>query len=136
MYAIVKNNKVSNLVMGDIPLDLSWVDITALETKPSKGDTYENGVFTPKAPEVPTPIRIISIGSFRRRLTLAEKVAIKISTDPIVQVLSEDLLASSFVDLDFPQVIQGLQYLTTTDPVILTPERVTELLIDGTEEEV
>ena len=81
------------------------------------------------------PIRKISIGSFRRRLTLDEKVAIKVSSDPIVQVLAEDLLASSFVDLDFPEVIAGLNYLTTTDPVILTPERVVELLVDGLPEE-
>ncbi|WP_286269522.1 hypothetical protein [Thalassotalea hakodatensis] len=78
-------------------------------------------------------IRIISIGSFRRRMTLAEKSAVKTSNDPVVQVLNEDLLASSFVDLDFQQTIDGLNYLKSVG--ILTAARVDELLADGSPDE-
>ena len=112
------------LVLNDL-YRIKYSNGTLSDTK-----TYGKTVISRKS-----PLRKISIGSFRRRLTLEEKVAIKISQDPIVQVLSEDLLASSYVDLDFPEVIQGLTYLTITDPVILTPERVVELLSDGKPEE-
>ncbi|MDT0603485.1 hypothetical protein [Thalassotalea castellviae] len=78
-------------------------------------------------------IRKITIGSFRRRLTLNEKVAIKQSADPVVQVLNEDLLASSYVDLDFQPFIDGLSYLTAQG--LLTAERVVELLADGSPDE-
>jgi len=78
-------------------------------------------------------IRKISKGAFRRRLTLNEKVAIQTSVDPIVKVLDEDLKASSFVDLDFQQFIDGLNYLASQ--AILTAARVTELLADGSEDE-
>lgn len=79
-------------------------------------------------------IRKISVGSFRRRLTLAEKVSIQISTDPVVQVLQQDLLTSTFVDLDFHELIAGLSYLVSVG--ILEEERVPEILNDGTEDEL
>ena len=78
-------------------------------------------------------IRKISVGSFRRRLTLAEKVAINLSEDPIVHVLKEDLFSSSFVDLDFVQLREGLAYLESLG--ILAVGRVDELLKDGELEE-
>ena len=78
-------------------------------------------------------IRVISVGAFRRRFTLAEKVAMKVSTDPAVLVLQEDLLSSSFVDLDFTGLIEALEYLKSIG--ILTEERVVELRRDGVQEE-
>jgi hypothetical protein len=81
----------------------------------------------------PAKIRQISKGAFRRRLTLSEKVAIQTSTDPVVKVLDDDLKASSFVDLDYQLLIDGLNYLESIG--ILTSARVTELLADGTEDE-
>lgn len=84
---------------------------------------------------VPSPqkIRVISLGAFRRRLTLDEKVALQVSTDPVVQVLLADFNASTFVDLDFSGLLEGLAYLK--EAKILTDDRVTEILKDGTEEE-
>jgi hypothetical protein len=79
------------------------------------------------------PIRRISVGSFRRRLTLNEKVAIKVSEDPVVQVLQEDLLSSTFVDLDFKGLTDGLNYLVHVG--ILEASRLPELLKDGDESE-
>ncbi|MEZ7276056.1 hypothetical protein [Pseudoalteromonas sp. 68 DY56-GL68] len=78
---------------------------------------------------VTAPIRVISKGAFRRRLTLNEKVAVKTSTDPVVKVLEEDLIATSNVDLDFQPLIDGLDYLISVG--ILTAERKAELLQDG-----
>ena len=79
-------------------------------------------------------IRKISVGSFRRRLTLTEKVAIQVSEDPVVQVLQHDLLTSSFVDLDFPELLVGLNYLVSVG--ILEASRLPEILKDGTEDEL
>ena len=78
-------------------------------------------------------IRSITVGAFRRRLTIAEKVSINTSEDPVVYVLKEDLFSSTGVDLDFPQLIAGLDYLVSIG--ILTPERKVALLADGTVEE-
>lgn len=79
------------------------------------------------------PLRIISKGAFRRRFTLTEKVAIKVSTDPVVKVLEEDLLATSNVDLDFQPLIEGLGYLASVG--ILTNKRKAELLKNGVQGE-
>lgn len=78
-------------------------------------------------------VRVISKGAFRRRFTLAEKVEIKVSTDPVVKVLEEDLLATSNVDLDFQPLIEGLDYLISVG--ILAAERKAELLQDGVQGE-
>ncbi|WP_282131397.1 hypothetical protein [Pseudoalteromonas aliena] len=83
----------------------------------------------PSAVNAVADIRIISKGAFRRRFTLAEKVHIKVSTDPVVKVLEEDLLATSNVDLDFQPLIEGLDYLISVE--ILTGERKAELLKNG-----
>lgn len=81
--------------------------------------------------EAPQPIRVITVGAFRRRMSLAEKVAIEASTDPVVRVLEKDLFNSSFVDLDFDQLQEGLAYLASVG--ILGEGRVAELLVDGAE---
>lgn len=91
----------------------------------------QSGLF-----ENPPAVRIrkISKGAFRRRLTTAEKVAIKTSTDPVVKVLEDDLLVTSFVDLDFQSLIDGIDYLIAIN--ILTPARKAELLKDGEQHEI
>lgn len=80
------------------------------------------------------PIRKISVGAFRRRFTFPEKVAIEVSTDPMVKVLSTDLMASTFVDLDYSGTTEGIDYLISIG--ILTPERRAEMLADGVIQEV
>ena len=87
----------------------------------------------PLVPEVPEEIRVITVGAFRRRLTVAEKVAINISEDPVVLVLKEDLFSSDYVDLDFTQLQEGLAYLASVG--ILQSFRVAELLTNGTQKE-
>jgi len=79
------------------------------------------------------PLRIISKGAFRRRFTLAEKVAIKVSEDPVVKVLEEDLTATSTVDLDFQSLIDAIDYLISVG--ILKAKRKAELLKNGVQGE-
>ena len=87
----------------------------------------------PLVPEVPEEIRVITVGAFRRRLTVAEKVAINTSEDPVVLVLKEDLFSSDYVDLDFTQLQEGLAYLASVG--IFQSFRVAELLTNGTQKE-
>lgn len=87
----------------------------------------------PLVSQVTEVIRVITVGAFRRRLTVAEKVAINTSEDPVVLVLKEDLFSSDYVDLDFTQLQEGLAYLASVG--ILQSFRVAELLTNGTQEE-
>lgn len=94
-----------------------------------------NGVNKGYRVLAPELIRQISVGSMRRRFTLAERVAIKTSVDPMVQVLADDLAQSSFIDLNNPELVGGLNYLTTMNDAILAPERPAQLLQNGEESE-
>ena len=87
----------------------------------------------PILPVFPERIRVISVGSFRRRLTVPEKVAIEVSADPVVKVLQADLANSAYVELDLKELKEALDYLVSVE--ILTESRVPQLLRDGTEEE-
>jgi len=87
----------------------------------------------PSAVIIAPEIRVISKGAFRRRFTLAEKVAIKVSEDPVVKVLEEDLIATSTVDLDFQSLIDAIDYLISVG--ILKAKRKAELLKNGVQGE-
>lgn len=80
-----------------------------------------------------TGIRKITVGSFRRRIPFEARVAIEESTDTMVKVMDKDLMSSSFVDLDFPEVILGVNHLV--DLGILTDTEAADLLADGSKEE-
>jgi len=99
--------------------------------------TYNGGGFVEqihtKVQASEAVIRKVTKGAFRRRLTTAEKVAIKVSNDPIVKVMEDDLLVTSFVDLDSLQMIEGLGYLESQN--ILVAGRAGELLADGQQDE-
>jgi hypothetical protein len=129
-YAVITDGVVTNIVISQSKLESNWVKTDDA----SIGDLYEVGVFTsvPKE-QVEPPIRKITIGAFRRRLTVAEKVAINTSVDPVVQVLKEDLASSQYVELDFQGLIDSLNYLVSQG--ILEASRLPDLLKDGVEEE-
>lgn len=80
-----------------------------------------------------TGIRKITVGSFRRRIPFEARIAIEESTDTMVKVMDKDLMSSSFVDLDFPEVILGVNHLV--DLGILTDTEAADLLADGSKEE-
>jgi hypothetical protein len=129
-YAVVIDGVVTNIVIAQNKLEDTWVK----SDEANIGDLYEDGVFTTPTQEVPVEvIRKITIGAFRRRLTVAEKVAINTSVDPVVQVLKEDLASSQYVELDFQGLIDSLGYLVSQG--ILEASRVPELLQNGVEEE-
>jgi hypothetical protein len=98
-------------------------------------------------PELIKPIRIITVRALKQRLYIAERHAVRNTTDIYVEDIYDDLVGSAYVDLDNDKVAQGLglvlNYLTTIDnvqdPNIKTVldevTRLAELLVDGSEAE-
>lgn len=68
------------------------------------------GADIPSA-QAPAPTRELSVQEFRQRFTDAEQAAIVGSTDAAVKVLVFKISTRSSVDLDDPQVVQGLDLL-------------------------
>ena len=120
------------------------------------GDTYSNGVFAPKIPTSPPPIRTITKRSFMQRFTQAERIAIRNSIedikldrinqnvpnvarnhidDVLIDVVADlDVASEKYgVDLDLQATIDGLTHFVTMS--ILTANRLSELLVDGTDNE-
>jgi len=93
------------------------------------------------------PIRYITKRAFKQRLTIAERHAIRNPSDIYVEDIYDDLMTSSYVDLENIEVAQGIGYilnrLTTvphiqdTNVMTVTDEvtRLAELLVEGTENE-
>lgn len=94
------------------------------------GGVYVSGEYTQPAPYTAPPIRRLSVRSFLQRIPQASRIAIRASTDDIVIDLYEDLKLATFVDLDHPQVAQGLGYLVSLN--ILTQAEADACLVDGT----
>lgn len=98
-----------------------WVaPVFAAPTPDLPVDTVQAGNFKPTPPE------------FLLLLTLQERVAIRAAgpTDLVI----EDLLRMlddprvTFIDLANPSVVEALNYLTTTEPPLLTAQRAARVL--------
>lgn len=78
---------------------------------------FPNGNYR-EVPETETPApaepRHIAVGSFFDRFG-AEKYNILASTDPVVQALVKDISVRKFIDLDRPDLLQGLQLVQSRD---------------------
>ena len=70
---------------------------------------------------------VISRYAFRQRLTFDEKVLLKSSEDVGVQVLIEDLMSATEVDLNDDGFKLGMLYLNSVLPDVFTEERIAEL---------
>lgn len=79
------------------------------------------------------PTRKITVRAFMQRIPLVSRIAIRNSTDDIVNDLQEDLRLASFVDLDDPAVAAGLSYVVSQG--IMTQAEADACLVDGTEAE-
>lgn len=82
---------------------------------------------TPWSGAHPEDLYQISVLDFRKRFTLAEKIAIHTSTDPIVQVFIGDLSAASFVDFRDPDLSAGMDYIVSLG--LVTEARKSEILV-------
>lgn len=104
----LENGLVQDFVDGDIP-DLRYYDWNA--------STME---FTKNS------IRALSKLEFLTKFTMQERINARISDDPIVKDMLSLIDIAEFINLDDPNTIQSLQYLTYKG--ILTPERANEIL--------
>lgn len=83
----------------------------------------------------PQAIRKITKGAFYSRFTLDEAIALEDAqqTDKTLKVLDKRLNLRSHVDLDFPELLQGLSYMVSKN--IITQARADELRADGEQHE-
>lgn len=73
-------------------------------------------VMTGSAPDIaPAPVLRITVGAFKRRMTQAERIAIRAAAagNPIVYDFVDLLDSSSYADLSDPLLIAGLQQMET-----------------------
>lgn len=84
--------------------------------------------FPENNPEPTPPDNKITKLAFRARFTLAEKIAIvgAKKTDPITEILMDDLVIASYIDLDRVDLQEGVYYLYTVD--LITAGRAAEIL--------
>lgn len=77
-----------------------------------------------------TGVRLITKRSFLQRFSQVERISVRASEDPIIQDIYEDLKIASNINLDLPEVSQGLTYMVSQG--ILDEDRLSLLLADGT----
>ena len=156
-YTIVQNNIVVNVIEADEAFILTnHDDDIVVEGRFPTGYLFVDGHFIPSTKLAANDIvatsaytnqlvRIITSRAFKKRLTVAERDAIRASTDPYIKDIWFDLNDSGYVDLDDDDLALGIAYVTnylTTIPsfqnanvmtVINPSTRLTELLINGDE---
>lgn len=91
-----------------------------------------------------TNITKITVRAFKQRLTIAERHALRNTSDSYAVDIYDDLLTSSYVDLELSDVAQGVGYILNLLSTVLNVQdenvmtvldantRLTELLVDGT----
>ena len=79
----------------------------------------------------PPAIRHITTRAFMQRLTQAERIALRASTDDIVIDMLDDIRMASYIDLDNATLAAGLGYLDSLG--LIATAQVTDMVIDGTE---
>ena len=133
-YAAVSGGVVVGLQQSSNEILNAKGLVLVVGDSPKMGSTYLDGVFT--APVIViAAIKYITLGAFRSRFTLAEKVSIEDAAkiDTAVSVISADLNYSRFVDVDDMELQWGLALYV--DKGLLTSDRLSILLADGTSSE-
>jgi hypothetical protein len=141
-YALVKDGLVQNVIVAEpdfIPLiQAEWDHIEALDTLHeqgigvSRGWSWDavSGFAPPPAPPAPPPEpekRHITVGAFFDRFA-AEKYAILASDDALVKAMVTDASVRKFIDLDRPDLLQGLM-LVQSKGFAIDPQAIVLALI-------
>ena len=121
-YALIKNGIVENVITASpaFVATLTGFDhIEALDAPEEPrtagpGWLYDaaTGLFSAPGVEPVTSKRHISVGAFYDRFGAA-KYAILADTNPTVQALIKDTSVRSYIDLDRPDLLMGLQMLVS-----------------------
>lgn len=87
----------------------------------------QSGAWNPETHEFDPlpPVRALSRLEFLRRFTAAERIAIRASTDPVVEDMMALQDAAEYIDIDDADTQAGLQYLASVG--LLTPGRAAEI---------
>lgn len=124
-YAWLSNTIIRDICPGN-PAETYHPDIaqlydTQVPDEAQQGDTFENGVLTPKPvpeyvapdPVAPVPPKVTVI-EYKMLFTSAERIAAKASTDPVIVDL-QDLMndpRTVNVDLSLQSISDALDYMT------------------------
>ena len=81
---------------------------TGMGLDDSSGFVYDGTILSQNEPPV---ITIITVRAFKQRLTVAERHALRTTTDLYAADIYDDLLTSSYVDLELDDVAQGIGYI-------------------------
>lgn len=151
--ALARNDRIVLIFPGSAIASVAAIGslrgLTAVEvpdgTQPGAtlvGTVWVNAEPAQPLPESSRPPRLLLSTDFRGRFTAIEEASVLTlaKTDPVVQAFYSRLLdpRQINVDLDNPQIAQGLGYLATLDdPLstsipktkVLTPARIAEILV-------
>ena len=140
-YAIINNNIVDNVIVGDknTIIHSNMIRVDQLDTIPGITWSYNNGVFTappsPPPPPPPPPQTVFTKYQFRSRFTLDELIATdNFASSPTltdVQKATLNTITKNFetadkIDINHAATIQGVEYLVSAG--LLTQDRATIIL--------
>ena len=124
-YAWLQASIIRDICNGD-PGSLFHPDVAALydtvvPDEAMQGDTFENGVLTPKSvhvPVIPEPVPVkppkVTVIEYKMLFTSAERIAAKASIDSVIVDLRElmDDPRTVNVDLSLQSISDALDYMT------------------------
>ena len=144
ILAIVNEWVVDQIVSLPDGTDItSWIqdcqiaiDITNMNPQPQIGWTFNGGFLVTNIASGPMSVKITKL-AFRERFTMSELIAIlqASETDYVLQVLEQNQMMATYVDLARTDTQAGVEYLVTkgllTQPravaILTTPPTLTEL---------
>lgn len=134
--ALIQDNKVveikdfaSEEALQEVAMSYQLsLNITDSNPVPQVGWVFNGSILVPGEGQSATYNMKITKLAIRQRLTLAELVGIysAIPTNPVLQVLMDNLKVATFIDLNRPDTISGVMYLVSVG--LLTLERAQAIL--------
>jgi len=137
---VVLDENKKPLVQQRKPLDGDLIEIASTKNDGSK-HVVTKRYYTPVIEEIEAvQIRNITLKAFRMRLTQVEKRNIKLSDNVDIQIMADDLAASTFIGLDDSDLKTGLLGLGALNMLELkdgqtVEQRIAKILENGTQEE-
>lgn len=136
-YAILHNNMIADIkeltdeevqsfvYTADVQ---QIVDITNDNPQPLIGWVFTGNSFRPPSGSLAKRNMKITKLAYRQRFTTAEMVDFytKKATNPVLQLLSDNLNVASFIDLDRGDTVSGTMYLVQLN--VITMERAQQIL--------
>ena len=133
--ALIRNGVVENVIEADVEFAATLGYDEAIETLVAgPGWRYDGGEFQPPPEPAPPPLEPeaqLTPLAFTRRFTLAERILISSSEDPIVQDGMMLVQLAQYVRLDDPDTVALVRYIQAKGHI--TEDRADAVL--GVEEE-